>query len=119
MASYMDITLTQLETAMAQQTPEGRVKSRVKDLLQTFDVYWFMPATGGYGSSGVPDFVCCVFGKFLAIECKAGNNRPTALQEREMDYIRQAYGTALVINEDNLDELAVYLAATKGNHHDV
>ncbi len=98
-------------------TPEGVVKTRVKQMLERFNVYWTMPTTAGYGSSGVPDFLCCAFGKFLAIECKAKHNKPTELQARELELIREAGGIALVINEDNMDTLAVTLAALKGNHH--
>lgn len=86
-------------------TPEGKVKAKVKALLNKYDIYHFMPATGGYGRSGVPDFICCVRGKFLAIECKAGDARPTALQVREMDRITQAGGVSFVINENLLSTL--------------
>jgi Holliday junction resolvase len=83
-------------------TPEGKVKAKVVKLLKERGVYYFFPATFGMGRSGVPDIVCCARGRFLAIECKAGKNKPTALQERELEAIRVAGGTALVINEDNL-----------------
>lgn len=86
-------------------TPESKVKVRVKHKLDTLGIYYFMPATGGYGSSGVPDIVCCAWGKFLAIECKAGNNTTTALQDRELKRIHEAGGVALVVNEKNIDEL--------------
>jgi Holliday junction resolvase len=83
-------------------TPEKKVKDKVTKLLKERGVYYFFPATFGMGRSGVPDIVCCVRGHFLAIECKAGKNKPTALQEREIEAIRAAGGTALVINEDNI-----------------
>ena len=57
------------------QTPEGKVKDAVKKILKSLNIYYFMPATGGYGRSGVPDIVCCVKGLFVAIECKAGLNQ--------------------------------------------
>jgi Holliday junction resolvase len=84
-------------------TPEAKVKAKVVKLLKERGVYYFFPATFGMGRSGVPDIVCCVRGRFLAIECKAGKNKPTALQEREIEAIRVAGGTALIINEDNID----------------
>lgn len=90
-------------------TPEGKVKAKVVKLLKERGVYYFFPATFGMGRSGVPDIVCCVRGHFLAIECKAGKNKPTALQERELEAIRVAGGTALVSNEDNLHELEAHL----------
>ena len=85
------------------QTPEGKVKASVTKVLREEGVYYFFPATHGYGRSGVPDIVCCVSGAFLAIECKAGRNKPTALQVQEIERIRAANGHAIVVNEENWD----------------
>lgn len=87
------------------QTPEKKVKARASKILKEAGVYFFYPATGGYGRSGVPDIICCYEGRFTAIECKAGKNMPTALQEREMDAIVKAGGRVLVVNENNVDVL--------------
>ena len=94
-------------------TPEGRVKAKVKALLKKYNIYHFMPATGGYGRSGVPDFVCCMEGHFLAIECKAGKNTTTALQQREIEKIRKAKGNAVVVNEEMINALADTLKKIK------
>lgn len=83
-------------------TPEKLVKQKVVKLLKAQGVYYFSPMTHGFGRSGVPDIICCIDGKFLGIECKAGSNKPTALQEKEMQAIRDAGGRAIVINEHNL-----------------
>jgi hypothetical protein len=83
-------------------TPEGKVKAKVRRLLDAANVYYFMPATGGYGRSGVPDIVGCCNGKFFAIECKAGKGVTTALQDNELRKIKEAGGIALVINEINI-----------------
>jgi len=84
-------------------TPEAHCKKRVRDILDTNGVYHFMPFGGGAGRAGIPDIICCVNGFFLAIECKAGKNTTTALQERHLEQVRQAGGIALVINETNVD----------------
>jgi Holliday junction resolvase len=55
--------------------------------------------------SGIPDIVCCHNGRFIAIECKAGKNKTTALQDRQLEMIRQSGGIALVINEENIHEV--------------
>ena len=68
--------------------------------------YFFYPATGGYGRSGVPDIVGCYDGKFFGIECKAGKNKLTALQERELVLITRAAGLGVVVNEENVGEIA-------------
>ena len=90
-------------------TPEAKVKKKVVDVLKKGGAYYFFPATGGYGRSGVPDIVGCYRGVFFAIECKAGTNKPTALQEAEMRKIREANGTTLVVNEDNINDVVILL----------
>jgi hypothetical protein len=86
-------------------TPEAKVKAKVKAIFHAHDVYFVMPMGTGYGKSGVPDFLACCCGKFIAVETKAGKGKTTALQERELSFIREAGGIALVINEGNLHEL--------------
>ena len=90
-------------------TPEAKVKKKVVDVLKKNGAYYFFPATGGYGRSGVPDIVSCYRGVFVAIECKAGSNKPTPLQQAEMGKIKQAQGFVLVVNEDNIDDVSTLL----------
>lgn len=85
-------------------TPEAKVKARVKSILNGVGAYHFSPATGGYGRSGVPDIVVCYEGKFIGIECKAGNNVPTALQYRNLAEIEHSGGIAFIVNEDNINQ---------------
>lgn len=92
-------------------TPEAKVKKKLTNHLKNHPVYYFFPATGGYGRSGVPDVICCYRGRFLAFECKAGGNKPTALQEKNISEIRDCGGVAVVINEDNVDDVPQILAA--------
>ena len=84
-------------------TPEKKVKDKVVRLLKEEGVYYFFPATHGFGRSGVPDIICCVGGRFLAIECKGGSGKLTALQANEIERIRAAGGAAVVVNEENWD----------------
>lgn len=86
-------------------TPEVKVKKQIRKMLDEVGAYYAMPIGTGYGNSGVPDFLICHRGRFIAVEAKAGSNRPTALQEAHMARIRKEGGTALVINETNLNEL--------------
>jgi Holliday junction resolvase len=87
------------------RTPEGKVKDKVVKILKQYGVYYFFPVTGGYGASGIPDIVCCHNGRFIAIECKAGKNKTTPLQDAHIARIRAAGGVAVVINEENVDGL--------------
>ena len=79
-------------------TPEGKVKKEVIAYLNERGAYFFMPVTGGYGRSGVPDIVACLNGKFVGIECKAGANQPTALQVKNLKAIRSAGGLSFCVN---------------------
>jgi Holliday junction resolvase len=86
------------------QTPESKVKRVVTTYLKAMDCYYFYPVTGGYGKSGVPDIIGTHHGRFFGIECKAGKNKPTALQLKNLAEISRAGGIALVINEDNMHD---------------
>lgn len=87
------------------KTPEGRVKDAVRKILTEFGIYHFMPPGMGFGRAGIPDIIGCFRGQFIAIECKAGKGKTTALQDRELSAIRMAGGYTWVINEDGLIEL--------------
>lgn len=91
------------------QTPEGKVKAKLVKELKRLGTYYFFPATWGMGRSGIPDVVCCVDGLFVGIECKAGNNKPTELQKRELEAIESAGGMAFVCNEESLDSIVSWL----------
>ena len=90
-------------------TPEAKVKASVVKLLKKYEVYYFFPATHGFGRSGVPDIICCMNGIFVAIECKAGKGKTTALQDRELKRIKENKGIAFVVNEENIHVLEAYL----------
>jgi hypothetical protein len=83
-------------------TPEAKVKAKIKAILKSYDAYYAMPIGTGYGNSGVPDFLVCLGGEFLAIEAKAGKGQPTALQLKNLDAILTAGGRVLVINEEGI-----------------
>jgi pantoate kinase len=84
-------------------TPEAKVKAKIKAILKAHGAYYAMPIGTGYGSSGVPDFLVCLNGEFLAIEAKAGKGVPTALQLKNLREIEAAGGRTLVINEQSLE----------------
>jgi Holliday junction resolvase len=86
-------------------TPERKVKNQCVEILKKHGAYYFFPASNGLGRAGIPDIIVCLYGYFLAVECKAGKGKTTALQDRELQRIRNGGGVALVINEHNMDEL--------------
>lgn len=96
-------------------TPEAKVKKVVVQQLKDMGAYFFYPVTGGYGFSGVPDIVGCYNGLFFGIECKAGGNKPTPLQQKNLKQIAESGGVALVVNEDNMKDVRTTLTRAVPN----
>lgn len=82
-------------------TPEGRVKRDVKEYLAGRGMWWTMPMGTGFGKSGVPDFLVCAHGKFVAIEVKAPGRlkNTTAMQKLQIAAINASGGVAVVIDD--------------------
>ena len=74
-----------------------------------------MPATGGYGSSGAGALQISYRGKFIGIECKANSTKPTALQEKNLNDIKNSLGQSLVVDEKNVDMLECLILSSESN----
>ena len=57
---------------------------------------WRMKVHGDIYAVGIPDIIACYHGRFIAIECKDGNNKPTKLQSSVIRKINEAGGIAFV-----------------------
>ncbi len=96
-------------------TPEGEVKKKVEEILRRYEVWYFKPVNFGYGKVGVPDFICCVNGKFLGIETKAEKGVLTINQQHQIEGIKQAGGMACVVKPkdiSSLEEVIVLMKST-------
>jgi hypothetical protein len=96
-------------------TPEAKVKALVKRVLTKHGAYFFMPATHGYGSSGVPDIVACMRGRFIGVECKANGGKPTALQMKNLMQIVDHGGIALLVDETGIGVLDMLFSTWNDN----
>lgn len=93
------------------KTPEGKIKDQIKGVLKTYGLSYQMPVTGGYGTSGYPDFTICLSGLYLAIEAKADAKKkgPTQLQKLRMAEIRDSGGLTLVVDTYNVHMLEWFI----------
>ena len=59
--------------------------------------------------AGTSDILCCYRGRFIAIECKVGKNKPTPAQQAFLDRVKAAGGYTIVAwtLEDVIVALAV------------
>ena len=73
---------------------EATIQSKIMDYLKSINAYpvKIVAAT----KSGNPDIICCLNGRFVAIEVKQPGKNPTELQKLKMDKITEAGGVAFV-----------------------
>jgi len=96
-------------------TPEGKVKKAVREYLRANNVWFFQPVSNGMGQVGIPDFICCFNGWFLAIETKAPGKLKgvTPNQQRVIDEIKSHGGLAVVV--DSVDSLIPVIGVLQGD----
>lgn len=82
-------------------TPEGRVKEKVKKVLNEQGIWWYMPVQTGWGVAGIPDFVCCKNGVFLGVETKAPGKEKNLSKHQQIQQkkILSAGGLYLVVSD--------------------
>ena len=75
---------------------ERDIVAAIKKYLASLgsDVFFFKEHGGPYGTSGVPDIICCYKGRFLGFEAKLPGGKLTELQKRALDKINRAGGIA-------------------------
>lgn len=105
------------------QTPEGRVKEKIKKVLDRYSdyVYYEMKVPNGYGSPSLDYFGSARnpqgLGIAFAIEAKRPGRKPTARQEGTMQ--RMGLGGVRVFaidGEQGCDELDEWLDTITGGH---
>jgi hypothetical protein len=96
------------------QTPEGKVKAKVREILDAFEgigMYQYWPVPSGFGKTTL-DVIGCFRGQFFTIETKARGKKPTPRQMEEINAIETAMGKSFIIaGEDSpvLEELRAWI----------
>ena len=86
------------------------------------DVFFWKEHGGPYGTSGIPDIICCYKGRFLGLEAKLPGGKLTALQRRALDKINAAGGIGRRV--ETVDDVKAVIAqadaeAAKANDTDM
>jgi len=79
-------------------TLESKLQKKIIDILEKNNCY--VVKTIVCNRSGIPDLLCCVNGKFVAIEVKTKTSE-SKLQEYNRQKIWNAKGYSFVFNEEN------------------
>ena len=72
------------------------------------DVFFWKEHGGPYGTSGIPDIICCYKGRFLGLEAKLPSGKLTALQRRALDRINAAGGIGRRV--ESVDDVKAVIA---------
>ena len=77
---------------------EKKFENKIKEFLKTLPNCWFFKHWAGmYSQKGIPDIMCCINGRFVGLEVKASNGRPSPLQVRCVKLINEAGGYAVIV----------------------
>ena len=78
----------------AEKNFEEKVKKYLDERNDWYLKYW---GGGGFTKSGIPDLLVCDCGRFLGIELKANNGKPSLLQLYNLKKIREAGGIGVLL----------------------
>lgn len=93
---------------------EGKFRDKVSEYLKSVDDLWFLKTYGNaVQRSGVPDFLVCYYGNFIAIELKRpdGKGELSPQQEIELNKISNADGWVIVA--DNMEKITTVIELIK------
>ena len=90
----------------------------IKKYLGTLgDSIFFWKEHGGpYGTSGIPDLICCYKGRFLGLEVKLPGGKLTELQKRTLDKVNAARGIARRV--ESVDDVKAIIAQVDRERRD-
>ena len=95
--SFEKIDLPKRRKTYSAATPEGKVKNILREFFDTHGVYYYMPVPGRFSRSGIADFVCCIRGRFFAIETKREGQRATEAQLADGNKVLESGGEFFVV----------------------
>lgn len=76
---------------------EKNFENKVKKFLEEEGCYFIKTHGDRFSKIGTPDLIICCNGRFVGIELKAPNGKPSPLQEYHIEEIRKAGGLAAVL----------------------
>lgn len=89
--------------------PEKNFENKVKKFLKDAGCYYVKFFANRNTQAGIPDLLCCIAGRFIAIEVKADNGHPSPLQLEHQREIRQADGICIILYPDQFDQFKEFV----------
>ncbi len=82
---------------------EKQFQNKVISFLKAQNIYYVKVWGGGYQKAGIPDLLCCIKGKFVALELKTEKGTATVLQKYNLFKIQEAGGYARVLRPSEFE----------------
>lgn|SRR5574344_194178 len=84
---------------------EKLFENKIKRWLDNHNCWYVKFFANAFTKAGVPDLLCCVNGKFVAIEVKADNGHPSELQLYHKSMIEKSHGYCIIAYPKDYDKL--------------
>lgn len=97
---------------------EKQFENRLKTFLEDEGCWFVKFFANAYTKSGIPDILCCCNGYFVAVEVKAQNGRPSALQKRNIKKINELNGIGVVLFPDQFDQFKELIGLLQKDYFD-
>lgn len=83
---------------------EKQFENKIKAFLKEKNIWFVKYFANAFTKSGIPDILACVNGKFVAIEVKAENGKPSELQLYHQQKIRESGGKAYILYPKDFEQ---------------
>lgn len=93
--------------------PEKLFETKIKNYLRSLGIWHVKFFANGYTRRGIPDILACVNGKFVAIEVKSENGKPSALQTKNIEMIQESGGIAVVLYPDDFEDFKLMIESLR------
>lgn len=88
---------------------EKQFESRIKQYLKDNGCWFVKFFANSFTKVGIPDILACVNGRFVGIEVKASNGRPSELQIWNKEQIRKCGGISIIVYPDQWEDFKLLI----------
>lgn len=94
---------------------EKTFENKVKKWLKEEGIYFVKIWGGGFQRAGIPDILCCVNGKFVALELKSETGKLSELQKYNLEKIKESGGIGLCVKPKDFENVKLVLNSLRDN----
>ena len=90
---------------------EKNFENKIKAYLKSIDAYFIKTHGDRFSRIGTPDIIACINSKFIALEVKGENGKPSELQLYHIEQIQKARGYgAIIVPTEGINKIKKYIS---------